>query len=51
MKLFTIQTIDHNEDGSMYILPECFAGIKQKRLKKMKKKTPKEIKTLTNQRK
>ena len=38
MKLIAIQTIDHNEDGSMYILPEC--RHQAKRLKKMKKKQP-----------
>ena len=38
-------TIDHKEkDGSSCILPEYFAGIKRKRLKKMPRKTPIDIK-------
>ena len=37
--------IDHNEkDRIMYILPECITGIKQKQMKMMPIKTPKEIK-------
>ena len=32
------------KDGSMYILPECIAGIMQKGWKKMPRKAPKNIK-------
>ena len=39
---------DHNKkDGSMYISPECIAGIKQKRLKNDARKTCKDIKHST----
>ena len=41
-------TITKKKDGCMYILPECIAGIKQKRLKKMPRKTRTIIKLYQN---
>ena len=37
-------TIPKTMAASMYILPECIAGTKQKRLKKDARKTPEDIK-------
>ena len=36
--------IDHNEDGNMYISPECIAVIKRKQRKEDAKKNTKDIK-------